>query len=426
MSWLILLLETLLTPVAVLGVILSFLLSPKRGRLEGLKAEAPERFGAIDPAALSRLKGRDIWWFHAASAGEVSGLAPILDALPPEGSPAIVMTTTTRSGRDAARALKRVDWAQLAPIDAWPFVSRFIQALAPQRLILAETELWPTTLILAGRAGLSPALVNARMTDRSLSRYRLISTLLAPALRSLAFVCAQSEEDAARFVSLGAPRGSVKITGNAKYDALAAPAASAAASAKITALGWEQAPLFVAGSTHPFEEEMVLAAFMAARRVVPALRLILAPRHLERAADACDLLAHAGLTLARWGSEAKAGCDALLLDEMGVLPSFYPLARAAFVGGTLVKVGGHNLLEPALAGVPVLFGPHTGHIERPAALLSVPGGGGRLVRDAVELAESLTVFAKDAQAATAAGLQARMVADGLRGASSRTLAVLGH
>jgi len=189
MSWLILLLETLLTPVAVLGVILSFLLSPKRGRLEGLKAEAPERFGAIDPAALSRLKGRDIWWFHAASAGEVSGLAPILDALPPEGSPAIVMTTTTRSGRDAARALKRVDWAQLAPIDAWPFVSRFIQALAPQRLILAETELWPTTLILAGRAGLSPALVNARMTDRSLSRYRLISTLLAPALR---FIIKQS------------------------------------------------------------------------------------------------------------------------------------------------------------------------------------------------------------------------------------------
>ena len=424
MNLLILLLETVLAPVAGLGVILSFLLSPKRGRLAGLCDELPERLGSIPDTALDRLHGRDKWWFHAASAGEVSGLVPILEALYKRGAPAIVLTTTTRSGRDAARAIPCVAWAQLAPFDAWPCVARFMKALSPRRLILSETELWPTTLILASRAGLMPALVNARLTEKSLSRYRLISALLAPALQALAVVAAQSTDDAARFVALGVPSERVKVTGNAKYDGNAVAAASASARAKVAALGWEQDPLFVAGSTHPFEEEMVLAAFLAARGAVPRLRLVLAPRHLERAADAADLLAHAGLKAARWNGAAETGRDALLLNEMGVLPSFYALARAAFVGGTLVKVGGHNLLEPASAGVPVLFGPHTGHIERPAELLASHGGGGRRVRDAEELAARLTEFALDEKAARAAGDSARKVADGLRGACARTLEAL--
>lgn len=424
MSLLLLALEALLAPVVGLAVVLSFLLSPKRARLAGLLDELPERFGSIRDAALDRLHGREIWWFHAASAGEVAGLAPILERLE-RGSVALVLTTTTLSGREAARALPCVAWAQLAPLDAWPFVARFIKALAPARLILAETELWPTTLILARRAGLSPALVNARMTDRSFSRYALASGLLAPALASLALVAAQSEEDAARFVLLGVPADRVKVTGNAKYDRESAPAASASARAKVAALGWNGDPLFVAGSTHPFEEEMVLAAFLAARAAAPGLRLVLAPRHLERAADAADLLAHAGVKLARWSGPAEAGRQALLLDEMGVLSSFYPLARAAFVGGTLVKVGGHNLLEPALAGVPVLFGPHTGHIAYPASLLAAPGGGGRRVADAAQLAERLIEFAKDEAAARAAGACARRAAEGLRGASDRTVEALG-
>ena len=421
MSFLVLLLEALFAPVVGLAVVLSFLFSPNRARLVGLSDELPERLGTVRDTALDRLHGREIWWFHAASAGEVAGLAPILEALHrKESSRALVLTTTTLSGREAARALSCVAWAQLAPVDAWPFVARFIKTLAPKRLILAETELWPTTLILARRAGLSPVLVNARLTDRSFSRYVLLSDLLAPALSSFSLVAAQSEEDAARFTLLGVQPERVKVTGNAKYDREAVPAESASARALVAALGWGQDPLFVAGSTHPFEEEMVLAAFMAARRAEPRLRLVLAPRHLERAADAADLLAHAGLTLSRWSGAPLAVCSVLLLDEMGSLPSFYALARAAFVGGTLVKVGGHNLLEPALAGVPVLFGPHTRHIERPAELLAAPGGGGRRVRDADELSARLIEFATDANAARAAGESARRVADGLRGATGRT------
>lgn len=426
MSLLVLLLEALLAPLGALAVVLSFLVSPKRARLAGLHDELPERLGSIRDTALDRLRGREVWWFHAASAGEVAGLSPILEALHRrEPARALVLTTTTLSGREAARALPFVAWAQLAPVDAWPFVARFLKALSPRRLILAETELWPTTLILASRAGLSPALVNARLTDRSFSRYALLSGLLAPALNALSLIAAQSEEDASRFSLLGAPAARVKVTGNAKYDREAAPAASEAARARVAALGWGQDPLFVAGSTHPFEEEMVLSAFLSAKASVPSLRLVLAPRHLERAADAADLLARAGVAACRWSAAPRPACDALLLDEMGVLPSFYALARAAFVGGTFVKVGGHNLLEPALAAVPVLFGPHTGHIERPAALLAAPGGGGRRVGDAAQLAERLSDFAKDASAARAAGAAARVTAESLRGATARTLEALG-
>lgn len=424
MRLLILVLETLLAPLAGLGVVLAFLVSPKRGRLGGLGDELPERLGAVPPEALAKLSGREVWWFHAASAGEVAGLAPILAALAKKRAPAIVLTTTTRSGRDAARALPAVAWAQLAPLDAWPCVARFIGALAPKRLILTETELWPTTLILAAHGGLKPALVNARLTGKSLSRYGYVAWALRPALEGLSVVGAQTREDADRFIALGVPRENTLVTGNAKYDAQTIPAASEAVRAKITSLGWSGDPLFVAGSTHPFEEEMVLAAFLAARKAAPRLRLVLAPRHLERAADAADLLKHAGLSLARWSAASVPDADSLILDEMGVLPAFYASARAAFVGGTLVKIGGHNLLEPASAGVPVLFGPHTGHIERPAELLASHAGGGRRVADAAELAARLIEFAKDEGAARAAGEAARKVADGLRGASARTLEIL--
>lgn len=422
MSWLVLVVEALLAPLAALGVIASFLLSPKRGRLKGLGDELPERLGGVRDTALDRLHGREVWWFHAASAGEVAGLAPILELLHEGGSRALVVTTTTRAGREAARALPCVAWAQLAPLDAWPLVARFLRALKPRRLVLAETELWPTTLILAGRAGLKPCLVNARLAPRSLDAYSRVKAPLAPALRALTLVGAQSELDAERFRALGVPDAKLAVTGNAKYDRAPAPAATAEFEARLSALGWADAPLFVAASTHPVEEELVLGAWLAARRAVPALKLVLAPRHLERAADASALLERAGLRVARWSAGGLVG-DVLLLDAMGVLPAAFPKARAAFVGGTMVPVGGHNLLEPALAGAPVLFGPHTFHIEHPAALLEAGGGGWR-VDGADALAARLAELVSDPARARAAGAKARDTAGRLRGAARRTVAAL--
>ncbi len=427
MTFLLLAAETLVAPFAALGVIVAFLLSPRRGRLSGLGDELPERFGALAPEGRARLAGREVWWLHAASAGEVNGLIPFIEQLARrKNAPAILLTTTTRSGREAAKAVPSVSWAQLAPLDCWPCLARFLSHFTPSRLVITETELWPSMIVMAGSRGLQPSLINGRLTPRSFNRYRFMAPFVSSVLRSLSVVAVQTEEDAERFRRLGAPADTVRVTGSTKYDRESAPASVDAARARTEHLAWKDSPLFVAGSTHPYEEEMVLAAYMAARRSSPKLKLVLAPRHLERAADAKDLLEHAGLKVARWsaGTSSAPGADALLLDEMGVLASFYGLARASFVGGTLVPVGGHNLLEPALAGSPVLFGPHVGHIERPAALLAAPGAGGRRAADAGELAERLIELAGDPAAAKAAGDAARATASSLKGATARTLSAL--
>ena len=426
MSVLLLALETLLAPFAALGVVMSFAFSRRRGLLSALNTELPERLGGLSDAGRARLLGRRVWWLHAASAGEVGGLAPLIDKLWARDDGSVVLvTTTTAAGREAARRNPRVAWAQLAPLDAWPCVARFLAETKPARLVLSETELWPSTILLAARAGLRPTLINARMTARSLPRYRAVSFFLKPALAALERVLAQSELDAERFRAIGVPDGSILVTGNTKYDRLAAHPDGTAAAGALETLGWSGAPLFVAGSTHPVEEEAVLDAFARAAAVVPALRLVIAPRHVERAEELLSLLRSRALPLARCSAldAAEPGARVLVLDAMGVLASFWPKAAAAFVGGTLVPVGGHNLLEPAAAGTPVLFGPHTRHIEHPALLLE-NGGGGLRVADSAALSSALLDLLTDPARARGIGAKARELAGRLRGATERTLAAL--
>ncbi|HEX4047660.1 MAG TPA: glycosyltransferase N-terminal domain-containing protein [Elusimicrobiota bacterium] len=428
MTLLVLVLETLLAPFAALGVVLSFAFSRRRGLLSALAAELPERLGALGDAGRARLLGRRVWWLHAASAGEVAGLSPLIDALDAApGGPAVLVTTTTAAGRDAARRNPKVAWAQLAPLDAWPCVARFLRETKPERMIISETELWPSTILLAARAGLKPALINARMTERSLPRYRAAAFLLRPALGALSLVLAQSDLDADSFRAIGVGAGKLAVAGNTKYDRLAARPDGTAAAGALEILGWDRAPLFVAGSTHPVEEAMILEAFALAAAAVPRLRLVLAPRHVERVAELLDALTARGVAFARLSSvhDAESGVPVLVLDAMGALPSFWPRAAAAFVGGTLVPVGGHNLLEPAAAGAPVLFGPYTRHVDYPAVLLE-SGGGGFRVADGAALGRKLVSLLQDPGRSRAAGDRARDVADGLRGATGRTLTALGR
>jgi 3-deoxy-D-manno-octulosonic-acid transferase len=423
---LLLALDTLLAPFVALGVVLSFVFSRRRGLLAALASELPERLGGLSDAGRARLMGRRVWWLHAASAGEVGGLAPLIDRLSARGDgTAVLVTTTTAAGREAARCNPHVAWAQLAPLDAWPCVARFIAAAKPERLVLSETELWPSTILLASRAGLRPALINARMTARSLPRYQAASIVLRPALDALELVLAQSEIDAERFRAIGVPSARLAVAGNTKYDRLAAHPDETAAAGALEILGWSRAPLFVAGSTHPIEEDAVLDAFERAAAAVPALRLVLAPRHVERAAELPLLLRARGLAFARFGAldAAEPGARVLVLDAMGVLPSFWTKAAAAFVGGTLVPVGGHNLLEPACAGAPVLFGPHTRSIEHPALLLE-NGGGGVRVADGAALGSALLDLLTDPGRARGIGAKARELSSRLRGATDRTLAAL--
>jgi 3-deoxy-D-manno-octulosonic-acid transferase len=426
MSALLLALETLLAPLAALGVALSFAFSRRRGLLAALASELPERLGGLSDAGRVRLMGRRVWWLHAASAGEVGGLSPLIDAVAAlQDAPAILVTTMTASGCAAARRNPKVDWAQLAPIDAWPFVARFLSAAKPARLILTETELWPGMILLSARAGLKPALINARLTRRSLPRYRAAAFLLRPALAAFDAVLAQSEPDAARLREIGVPAALLSVAGNTKYDRAPARIDGEAATGALVKLEWTEAPLFVAGSTHAEEEGLVLAAFDRARTAVPALRLVLAPRHVERVEQALTAARAGGRRVVRWTELAgrpAADADVLVIDAMGVLPSFWPKAAAAFVGGTLAPVGGHNLLEPAADGVPVLFGPHTAHVEHPAAVLE--RSGGVRVADGAALADALAGLLADPARARALGARAREAARSLRGATAKTLAAL--
>lgn len=414
-------LENLVFPLGALGVVAAFALSARRAILGGLGSELAERLGRGPKAE----PGRPTVWVHAASAGEVAAAAPLLAALAARPSrPFILLTTMTAAGRARAAGLPGLGAAALAPLDAWPCVARFLSRAAPRAVLLLETELWPHIIALSARRGLPVFLVNGRVSARSFPRYRMARPLVAAFMGLLSRVCAQSQADAERLIALGSPSGRTSVAGNLKFDAGGPQPALEQARRRVRELSWEGAPLFVAGSTHPGEEEIVVEAFLTARARHPGARLVIAPRHVERAAQTAAVLERGGLSFRRWTQPAgAAGADALILDALGALSAFYPLARLSFVGGTLAPVGGHNVLEPALASSPVAFGPHTQNTQEPAALLAAAGGAFR-VRDAEELSRALLLMLDDPARAAACASLALRTAEGLRGAAARTLAAL--
>jgi 3-deoxy-D-manno-octulosonic-acid transferase len=414
-----LVLLNLLAPLLGLAVVLVFLFSPRRALLRRLPEELRERLGRPSAGALEKLAGREVLWVHAASAGEVAAVEGLLARLRrlPE-APAVVMTCTTLAGRNEARRRKVADAAFLAPLDCWPAVGRFLGAVRPYALLLVETELWPNMLYRAKAAGLRIGLVNGRLSARSFERYRLVAYLLRSFLAGIDRLAVQSEADGRRFKVLGAAAERVQVVGNMKFDRLQAGDPTEAG-ARLRALGWQDCPLWVVGSSHPGEEETVLSAFLSARRRFPSLRLVLAPRHVERSASAAQLLKAAGLPHCLWSSTPDASAQALVLDSLGVLVSFYPYASFSLVGGTLVPVGGHNVLEPALAGSVVLFGPHTAHTRQAAELLA-GGGCGFLVKNETELSARLEDLLSDPEHTAALGRQAQALARSLQGATERT------
>ncbi len=421
MKLLVLILENLAAPFVVIAIFVRFLFSPRRGLLLSLPDEIRERGGLLRDEQVSRLSGRPVLWVHAASAGEVQAVAPLIARLKraPE-APAIILTTSTAAGRRSAQESTEADLAVLAPIDSLPTVSGFLHTTRPYALIIVETELWPHMIELSHRAGVRIGIVNGRMTERSFRRYRLFSWLIRPFLSGIERFALQTNGDAERLLTLGARPGCVKVTGNMKYDR-ERPGEDPSIRRRLEKLGWAGSPLFVAGSTHPGEEEEVVAAFLAARKKVPELRLVLAPRHVERATETATILENQGMIYCRWSvGDINGKAQALILDAMGVLGGFYPHAAVSFVGGTLAPVGGHNLLEPALAGVPVIFGPHTGHIREVADMLEEAGCGFR-VEGAEDLGDRIVVLLSDPDEAKRVGAKARETGERLQGATQRTL-----
>ncbi len=336
----------------------------------------------------------------------------------------MVSTITPTGARIVADRLGGIATHRYFPIDLPRAVGRALDAVRPRFFIAIETELWPNFLrALAGRR--VPALIaNGRISDRSFRRYRRVRRLMRRVLADVSVFAMQSEEDARRIIALGAPPDRVIVTGNLKSDA--APAADPPEAVWRERLGLTPTDrLFVAGSTHRGEEEPVLDAFLGARARCPGLALLLAPRHPERA-DEVEALVHArGLTAARRSRLPgdRAPGAVILLDTVGELASLYGLAEVVFVGGSLVAVGGHNLLEPAMRGKPVLYGPHTSNFREGAARLERTGGG-LVVKDGLELERELTRLLEDRELARRVGEAARAAFAGGQGAVAATLELI--
>jgi 3-deoxy-D-manno-octulosonic-acid transferase len=317
-----------------------------------------ERMGRL-PVYLN-VDGERSVWVHAVSVGEVLAARPLLTALR-ERFPGhrLFLSTTTETGNAVARQLARhVDGLFFAPFDFRRPVRRALEVLQPDLLVLVETELWPNLIHEAHRRGTRVAVVNGRISPRSFARYVRIRALLRPILAQVDLFLMQGEAHAQRIVAMGAPAERVSVSGNLKFDSVEAPRVP---ERLARVLPRDNRPLWVAGSTVAGEEEHILRAFHRVRERVPELRLMLAPRHPERFAAVPAVVEAAGFRCRRRTTlepgDWKDG-EVLVLDTLGELAHVYPLASVVFVGGSLVDAGGHNILEPAIAGKAVIVGPH--------------------------------------------------------------------
>jgi len=387
------------------------------------RAGLGERLGRV-PARLGSAQG--CIWVHAVSVGEVlavSGLVAGLRERFPDRR--VVVSTTTATGQKLARERFGADNVFYYPADFGFAIRPYLRALRPDLVVLAESEFWPNFVRLVRRGGTRIAVVNARVSDRSLPRYLRLRALWRRVLGDLDLFLAQSDEDARRLVAIGAPEARVSVAGNLKFDVQ--PPELLPAVEMLRRILQPATAVVVCGSTAEGEEPIVLRAFSAVLEKHPRTVLILAPRRPERFDAVADLLVASGLKF--WRRSQLAGNESLsggvvLLDTIGELAALYSLAAVAFVGGSLVPRGGHNILEPGQFGVATLVGPHTenfrdivGIFERAGAVrrTSPEGFAGELLR---------LLDDADAGARQELGQRAAEVVRHQRGASERTVAAL--
>jgi len=324
------------------------------------------------------------FWVHALSVGEVLSAVPLVRRLAevhPE-RPRVLTVTTEQGWEVAQREMRRdADLMLPMPLDFWAAYRRLIRFLRPAVYIPVETDLWPGLIRRLGADGVPTVVVNGRVSPRTAAGYRRLGPLSRLLLEGPALWLMQSDLDARRIVEGGAPRERVRTAGNIKFDAPWEPMGEGERLGLLQALGLDRDDaVWVAGSTHPGEEDAILEAFRRLRGRFPRLRLVLAPRRVERAGEVIESARARGLRAAArsGGDRGRREAPVVVLDTLGELGRVYGVASFAFVGGSLVPVGGHNLLEPARFGLPVLFGPHTHNFAAMSAMLLEAGGGRRV------------------------------------------------
>ena len=420
--------------LVVSPIIVAILLAKRRCR-HGLL----QRLGLVrSPSDVSGLSGRSrrmdepdrpVIWVHAVSLGEVVAVTPLITELHrrhPEYR--LVVSTVTETGREAVeQRLAAVADHCYAPLDFPWVVSRFIERLRPCLYLFVETELWPNLLWHLRRRGIPTALVNGRLSTRSFARQQWapVRAFYRTMLQPLSLCLMQSDRDVDRIIALGAEASRVRRTGNIKFDQ-PIPAVTEGGTTRAHLGLQDTEQLLMAGSTHPGEEEALVECYRALVAQCPSAVLLLAPRHIERAESVETMIRGRGLavqrrsTIGQGGALRPAGPRVLVLDSRGELAAIYREAVVAFVGGTLVPIGGHNLLEPAQWAKPVLFGPYTDHCAEIADLL-IQAGGGRRVLHAEDLTREVLALFADDEERERMGRSARQVVEQNQGALQRTL-----
>ena len=392
-----------------------------------------ERLGMVPSRLRKQMAGlgseRPLIWVHAVSVGEVlavSRLVKTLDAALPDYL--IVLSTTTRTGQALARERFGSNRVFYCPLDLPWAVRAWLNALQPSLLILAETEFWPNLLSGCFRRNIPVAVVNARISDRSWPRYRRMRWLWRPFLSRLSRVLAQRQTDADRLKTIGCLPERVTVAGNLKFDVRTAEEADATRQLKKSSASLR---LIVAGSTLEGEEAALLQAWPRLLHANPQLVMVLAPRHPERFAAVAALLEKSGMVWVKRSDWHSAPEDSLkplnpgqivLLDTIGELASVYSLAAVAFVGGSLVPAGGHNPLEPAQFGVPIVMGPHYANFR--AITEDLLAHQALRISSAEDLSATLIGLLQNPQASKAMGARARQVFEQQAGATGRCMVAL--
>lgn len=348
-------------------------------------------------------------WIHAVSVGEVAAVRTLRDRLRTAfPSHSIVVSTVTRTGNELAQKMAgEGETVIYLPLDISFVVDSILRRIRPEILVIAETEIWPNLIYACHKKGIPVALVNGRISEGAFKRYKAVSVFLRFILDKIDIFCVQTEADKKKFMSLGAPEAKVRVTGNTKYDNkdyAALGKDSGDIKTRFGIVGGET--VIVAGSTHKGEEEVILGIFRKLSREFDNLRLIIAPRHVERAADIKRL--------------AK-GLNASVIDRIGVLVDAYSAADIVFVGGSLIRHGGQNIIEPAVFAKPIIFGPHMFNFQSVAAEF-LRNEAAVQVKDARALEEALRRLLGDGKERARLGENARQVVLDNQGAVEGCLA----
>ena len=383
----------------------------------------PERFGCVaEPKS-----GLPVIWVHAVSVGEVHAAGVMVQRLL-RSYPGYQVLLTTITPTGAAQVGKLFSGAvehRYLPYDLPHGVNLFLRRINPRLLVILETEIWPNLLHYCRRRGVPALLVNARLSSGSFRGYLRFRRFTTSAVRLLSHIAARSAGDAERFTALGADPGNISVVGDLKFDEHVSPAANGQAQPPGRPISTER-PVWIAASTHAGEEEQVLEAFRQVRETLPDCLLVIAPRHPERFDKVYELCRRRGMQVARHSGGAgqePGDTDIYLLDTMGVLPRFYACAGVAFVGGSLVPAGGHNVLEPARLGVPVISGRHTENFTGIIGLFRAADAI-TIVTSAAQLAAAVIRLLTDAQLGRTRGDTGQRLVRQNQGAVDRVMALL--